>query len=637
MGGITGIFAFNLVGKFHRINITAATTVLSKRGPDFQDIYFDDWAGLGHRRLCVIDTSEKAHQPMWDDTGRFAIVFNGEIFNYRQLRNELSASGETFHSQSDTEVLLKLYIRDGEACLPRLNGFFAFCIYDKREQSFFIARDRYGEKPLFYAFDEDKFIFASELKSLMHYGVEREIDFASLITYLQLNYIPGPATIFRHIYKLLPGHYLKVANKRMEVATWYTLPAIAGNSASPSWDQAKQQLVEFLDQSVRDRLIADVPLGSLLSGGINSSIVAGLAKRYKDDLQTFSLRLHGAAFFDETRYATLAARHFKTDHAVITLTDDDMLAHLVGALDYMDEPFADPSALNLYVLSREVRKQVTVALAGNGADEIFAGYDKHQAFLRALRPGLTEKLIINFGGVWKLLPQSGRSIVSDRIRRLSRFADGASLPPPERHWRWTSGATLPASLALLHPSIKTELIQETAEQRRRELTASIGRGDMNSILRTDMSMVLPNDRLVKTDSMSMANSLELRNPFLDHRVVDFAFSLPSSYKITARSRKHILREAFRDLLPAEIIDRKKKEFEVPLRLWLRRDLRQTVNELLDRDRIEGQRIFDGTEIERLRRKLFSANPGDSHARIWTIVIFQWWWKKNMESYIAHPT
>ena len=224
MCGITGIFAFNLVGKFNRINISAATQSLSKRGPDFQDIYLDDWVGLGHRRLSIIDTSTIANQPMWDESKRYCIIFNGEIFNYQELKKELINQGVSFFSQSDTEVLLKLYIREKENCLDKLNGFFSFCIYDKQERSFFIARDRFGIKPLLYLHDEDKFLFASEMKSILHYGIDKELDYTSLHTYLQLSYIPSPNTIFKKVKNLLPGHYLTIVNSQLSIAKYYTVP-----------------------------------------------------------------------------------------------------------------------------------------------------------------------------------------------------------------------------------------------------------------------------------------------------------------------------------------------------------------------------------------------------------------------------
>ncbi|HEU5147346.1 MAG TPA: asparagine synthase (glutamine-hydrolyzing), partial [Chryseosolibacter sp.] len=329
MCGITGIFAFNLVGKFNKIHITAATMSLEKRGPDFQDIYIDEWVGLGHRRLSVIDTSEKANQPMWDSSGRYCIVFNGEIFNYRELRRTLEAKGMVFRSESDTEVLLQAYILDQEACLEKLNGFFAFCIYDKHNQSFFLARDRFGVKPLLYLFDEDKFIFASEMKSMLRYGIDKALDYTSLVTYLQLNYIPAPDSILTNVKKLLPGHYLKIESRRISVQRWYTIPREKTEHAgTSSYDAAKARFASLLETAVQRRLVADVPLGAFLSGGVDSSVITGLASRHKPDIQTFSIGFKDAPFFDETAYAREVSKHFNTHHTVFSLTNKDLFAHL---------------------------------------------------------------------------------------------------------------------------------------------------------------------------------------------------------------------------------------------------------------------------------------------------------------------
>ncbi|MCX8492526.1 MAG: asparagine synthase (glutamine-hydrolyzing), partial [Cyclobacteriaceae bacterium] len=385
MCGITGILAFNLVGKFNLINVTTATAALSKRGLDHQGLYTDQFVGLGHRRLSIIDTSTAAHQPMWDKEFRYSIIFNGAIFNFQELKKELESKGVTFTTQSDTEVLLKLYLSEKEKCLNKLNGFFAFCIYDKQEQTFFVARDRYGIKPLLYLFDEDKFIFASEMKSILAYGIEKTIDYSSLNTYLQLNYIPAPATIFTNVKKLIPGHYATIRKKEMTVCCYYKIPYERDSLSHVSYDNAKKKLHTLLEASVQQRLIADVPLGAFLSGGIDSSVIVGLASKHKPDLHTFSIGFRDEAFFDETKYARLVANHFNTEHTVFSLTNDDLYRHVHSILDYIDEPFADSSAIAVYILSQETRKHATVALSGDGADELLAGYNKHEAFLKSFQ------------------------------------------------------------------------------------------------------------------------------------------------------------------------------------------------------------------------------------------------------------
>jgi asparagine synthase (glutamine-hydrolysing) len=631
MCGITGIFAFNLVGKFNKINVTNATMCINKRGPDHQDIHLDEWVALGHRRLSIIDTSAIAHQPMWDESKRFCIIFNGEIFNYRELRQSLEVTGSTFTSHSDTEVLLKLFIKEGVGCLQKLNGFFAFCIYDRKEQSFFIARDRYGVKPLLYVFDQDKFIFASEMKSIIQYGIEKDIDFNSLFTYLQLNYIPAPDTMFSKVKKLLPGHFIRVKNQDLIIKQWYEIPYHSKESESNaiSYEDAKMKFSDLLEKAVQRRLVADVPLGAFLSGGIDSSVITGLAARHKPDLHTFSIGFKSEKFFDETEYAQLVAKKFNTNHTVFSLTNDDLYKHVHDILDYIDEPFADSSAINVYILSKETRKHATVALSGDGADELLGGYNKHAAFLKMMHPGLKEKVVSSLVPFLKILPQSRNGKVSNLVRQLVRFGEGSRLSASERYWRWAGYAKEQEARNLLNTNSGSAINDAEYHQRKNSAVRFLKREHtINDVLRTDMEMVLQNDMLTKVDLMSMANSLEVRTPFLDYELVNFCFSLPSSYKITPAIRKRILQDSFRELLPKELYNRPKKGFEVPLLKWFRNEMKSLIaDDLLSQQFIEKQNIFNYAEIQKLKAQLFSSNPGDVHARIWGLIVFQWWWKK----------
>jgi len=626
MCGITGIFAFNLIGKFNKVNIAAATMCLEQRGPDHQNIYNDDWVALGHRRLSIIDTSSVAHQPMWDENERYCITFNGEIFNYRELRQQLEAKGITFFSHSDTEVLLKLYILEKETCLNKLNGFFAFCIYDKHDQSFFIARDRYGVKPLLYLFDEDKFLFASEMKSILQYGIEKNIDYNSLYTYLQLNYIPAPDTIFTNVKKLLPGNYLTIVNRQLSVVNWYDIPKTKNTTIS--YEDAKEKLKSLLDTAVQRRLISDVPLGAFLSGGIDSSVITALASQHKPDLHTFSIGFKDEKFFDETEYAKLVAHHFKTDHTVFSLTNDDLYEHVHNILNYLDEPFADSSAINVYILSKQTRRHATVALSGDGADELLAGYNKHAAFYRSFHPGLKENLVTALNPLWNMIPQSRNNSLSNKARQFARFAEGMKLSPQERYWRWASFGDETESKNLFSEQSRAAISDVYEKNKAFNLKHISDSGDMNEILLTDTKLVLPNDMLTKVDLMSMANGLEVRTPFLDFEVVNFIFSLPEDFKINASIRKRVLQDAFRDILPAQLYKRPKKGFEVPLLKWFRKEMKSMiVDDLLSKKLIEEQGIFNYSEIGKLKTELFSSNPGDVHARIWGLIVFQFWWKK----------
>lgn len=630
MCGITGIFAFNLVGKFNKVNVAAATMCLELRGPDNQNIYNDDWVALGHRRLSIIDTSAVAHQPMWDESGRYCIAYNGEVFNYRELRQTLEARGVKFFSQSDTEVVLKLFILEKEKCLNKLNGFFALCVYDKQEQTFFVARDRYGVKPLLYLFDEDKFLFASEMKSIMQYGIDKTIDFTALYSYLQLNYIPAPDTIFRNVKKLLPGHYLTIANKKLTIGKYYDIPVAEDRSFT--YDLAKEKLKELLDASVQRRLISDVPLGAFLSGGIDSSVITALAVKHKPDLHTFSIGFKDEKFFDETHYAKLVAEHFKTEHTVFSLTNDDLYEHVHNILNYLDEPFADSSAINVYILSKQTRKHATVALSGDGADEILAGYNKHAAFYRSFHPGIKENVVQALSPLWNLIPQSRNNTLSNKARQFARFAEGMKLPPKDRYWRWAAFADEGTAKNLLTADSVSRISEQYYTEGKAELLKHItGSGSINEVLLSDAKLLLPNDMLTKVDLMSMANALEVRTPFLDFEVVNFIFSLPETFKINPTIRKRILQDAFKDILPAQLYKRPKKGFEVPLLKWFRKEMKSMiVDDLLSKKLIDEQGIFNYAEIQKLKDQLFSSNPGDVHARIWGLIVFQFWWKKYMQ-------
>jgi asparagine synthase (glutamine-hydrolysing) len=631
MCGITGIYAFNLVGKLHKVNVTSATMCLQKRGPDFQDILLDEWIALGHRRLSIIDTRSIANQPMWDETKRYCIIFNGEIFNYKELRKTLEAKGTTFFSDSDTEVLLKLFITEGATSLNKLNGFFAFCIYDRNEQSLFLARDRYGIKPLLYQFDDDKFIFGSEMKSMLAYGIEKNIDYSSLYLYLQLNYIPGPDSIFASIKKCKPGHYIKVTRGNLETQAYYTIPYDHEHRPSNfSYDGAKEKLKSLLEESVKRRLVSDVPLGAFLSGGIDSSVISALAIKHKPDLHTFSIGYRDEKFFDETKYAELVAKKIGAKHTVFSLTNKDLFDSLTNILDYIDEPFADSSAIAVNILSRETRKHATVALSGDGADELFAGYNKHEAFYRMDHEGLREKLMLGLAAPFaRLLPKSRNSGLANKARQLMRYKEGKDMLPRDRYWRWATFADKDQAMNLLHPDLRTNFWLKDYVRRRDEILGTIPRtnADINDILLTDIRLVLPGDMLAKVDLMSMNNSLEVRVPFLDFNVVDFVVNLPAEYKINRNIRKKILQDAFRDILPRELYRRPKKGFEVPMLKWLRNEMKSTINDLLSERTIEEQGIFFYPEIERMKQQLYSNSPGDVHARMWGLVVFQYWYRK----------
>jgi len=625
MCGITGILAFTEKGRQALGKINDSVRTLEKRGPDGEGIYKNENLALGHRRLAVIDTSEAASQPFSDTSGRYTIIFNGEFFNYKIHREELIKKGIALRSNSDTEVLLYLFIEYGHHCLDKINGFFSFAIYDKESNELFLARDRYGIKPLLIYKDENIFAFASEMKALLAYGIPRKLDEASLFTYLHLNYIPSPASIFVSVSKLEPGHFMVLRGTTVINSRYYAIPQMERNQEVPSYELAKNQLFGILEQSVRSRLLSDVPLGCFLSGGIDSSIIALLASKNTTKLKTFSMGFREEPLFDETRYAQIVSKKFNTDHTVFSFGNAELFESLHQVMDYLDEPFADASALAVYILSKNTRKHVTVALSGDGSDELFGGYNKHAAEFNLRRLGPFARLLSYSGPFWNLLPKSRNSLTGNKIRQLKKLSKGSKLTMKERYWSWAGYSDDQAVANLL----KSDTSFPTYKTRKENLLKELN-PDFNSLLLTDFNLVLQNDMLVKVDTMSMANGLETRVPFLDLNVVNYVFSLPAHYKINTTGRKRLLKDAFKDFLPEEIVSRKKQGFEVPLLKWFRTDLKSMITEdLLGKKFIEEQGLFNYPAICSLLQKLFSADPDDSVARVWGLIVFQTWWKKYM--------
>lgn len=626
MCGITGILALNEKGKKSFLYLENAIDSLKSRGPDSNGKYIHNNCALGHTRLSIMDTSDAASQPFTDPTGRYTIVYNGEVYNYKEHKENIKNKGFRFKSTSDTEVILYMYILYGFSFLEKLNGCFALAIYDKEEEYLLIARDRMGINPLHIYRDEDKLIFASEMKAIMAYdNLDKTIDTATLFSYLHLNYIPGNSSMLTHVKKLQPGTYLQIKGGKEKIQSYYRLKQEATSSKTPSYQEAQEQLKNLMDRSVERRLISDVPLGAFLSGGIDSSVITAIASKFTPHLQTFSIGYKDEPYFDETRYANLVAKKFKTEHTVFSLSNDDLFEVLFDVLDYFDEPFADSSALAVYILSKKTRQKVTVALSGDGADELFSGYNKHHAELLARENSFRNKLIKTGFPLWEILPKSRNNKITDTIRQMHRFAEGLKLGDQERYWRWAGYAN--------HQQIEQLLAinydKATFNTRKKKILENIkNTNGINDVLFTDLSLVLPGDMLTKADLMSMANSLEVRVPFLDHEVVDFITGLPSEYKINKNARKRLLKDAYKNILPQELYNRPKHGFEVPLLKWLRTGLQEKIQQdILSEEFIEAQGIFNFKALQQLNKKLFSNDPGDVHARLWGLIVFQHWYKK----------
>ena len=434
MCGIAGAFAFKQEGRKYLDRISDAVSCIPHRGPDGQGVFQDETAALGHRRLSIIDTSSAANQPMYSKDRRFVIIFNGEIFNYKQLVNTYFTH-HSFQTSSDTEVFIELFIKKGPECFTDLRGFFAAAIYDLQEKEMYVVRDRYGKKPLHYRQNEEGLVFSSELKQLFAFGIKKELNAAALPYYLQLNYIPQPLSILKGVSKLNPGCFLRITASGVEEKKYYELEIREKEYQKFTYDQAKDHLVHLLDEATQLRLISDVPLGAFLSGGIDSSVVVALASKHRQQLKTFSIGYKDHPHFDETYYANLVAKKYNTQHTVFSLTNNDFLEHIDDVLNFIDEPFADTSSIPTFILSKQTRKHVTVALSGDGGDEVFAGYNKYSAEWLTMQPSLKKSLVKNLKPLWNVLPKSRNSKITNKIRQLHRFAEGANLSAKDRYWR----------------------------------------------------------------------------------------------------------------------------------------------------------------------------------------------------------
>ncbi|MBX2973187.1 MAG: asparagine synthase (glutamine-hydrolyzing) [Flavobacteriales bacterium] len=620
MCGIAGSYQIDPSRPVTGDRIHAALRCIAHRGPDDEGIYTNGSAVLGHRRLSIIDTSSNGHQPFTDNGGRYTIAFNGEVFNFQTLRADLEAQGHTFRSTSDTEVILRLYTLKGPAFLHDLNGFFALAIHDAETDTLFLARDRFGVKPLLWSEVDGRFLFASELRSLIALGAECVQDPVSARQYFAYHYIPAPRTVFTGSHKLLPGHSISVDRTGVMVERWYDV--VAESKKVPKASDPKRTLFDLMDDAVRLRLIADVPVGAFLSGGVDSSIVSALAARHHKHLHTFSIGYADDPFFDESRYAEEVARHIKSEHSTFKLTREELAADYTRLLAATDEPFADSSALPSFMLCERTRRQVTVAVSGDGADEVFGGYTKHQAELRWRSPGAAEQAVRLLAPLWRTLPRSRNGKWPNRFRQYDRFARLANTPEDRRFQELAAFTTHEEAGALMAGRIDP---QELARREGVFSEAFRRMPGMNGALLADVMSTLPNDMLHKVDLTSMAHALEVRTPFLDKRVVEFAFSLPAEAKLIRGSGKHILRETFGHLLPPVVMTRSKKGFEVPLLDLLRGPMAAFVDATCSKELVHSAGL-EWDAVQAQVKQLRSPNPGTSQATVHALLVYLSWWK-----------
>ncbi len=583
-------------------------------------------AGLGMARLSIIDVAG-GHQPMANEDGFVWAVCNGEIYNFRELRDDLQARGHAFRTRCDAEVLPHLYEEHGERLVEHLRGMFAIALWDDREGRLLLARDRLGQKPLVYHDDGERLAFASELQALVEApGVPRQVCAEALDLYLTYQYVPAPLTIYEGVRKLPPAHVLVMTAEETRLERYWDLPAAPDARLDDA--QACEVLRERLTEAVRMRLVSDVPLGAFLSGGIDSSIVVGLmAREMREPVRTFSIGF-GERKYDELDYARMAARRFGTDHREFKVEADavELLPQLVR---HYGEPFADSSAIPTWYLSQRTREHVTVALSGDGGDEAFAGYQRylamHAAALYDQMPELARSVVEGLaGGLAPLVPASAQPKTIGR--RVRRFLEGLPRPLAERYVHWIAYFRREDKEGLYADAFAERLPSREAES---YLADEFGRVEgldaVAATSRVDALTYLPNDILTKVDIASMASSLEVRSPFLDHDVMSFAYSLPTSLKLgaTGTSLKALLRTAFADLLPDEIRRRGKMGFGVPIAHWLRGRLRRYIGDTLLSPAGLDRGYFRPEAVRRLVAEHLDGEA-DHANRLWALLVFELW-------------
>lgn len=607
---------------------------MTHRGPDDHGEYIrpidaeGPFVFFGHRRLSIIDL-EGGHQPLSNEDGTIWVLFNGEIYNFEDLKSDLERRGHRFQTHSDTEVIAHGYEEWGERCFERFNGMFAVAIWDGKRKSLLLARDRFGKKPLYYCALNGTLLFASELKAIMAYpAFPKEIDPLSFMKYLFFEFIPAPHTIFRYARKLTAASILLWDGKKAEIREYWS--PFQKLEAVRSEEEARERFMDLLKQSIKRRLISDVPLGVFLSGGIDSSTVTALAQReVAGRMKTFSIRFQDPSF-DESRYAALVSHHLKTDHHEKEITSGDLLEIVPKLPVILDEPMADASIIPTYLLSQFTRQQVTVALGGDGCDELLAGYPTYLAhkmalhyerFLKPLHPLLTR--------LGNLLPVSDDNISFDF--KVKKFLSGIGYPDTIRNYVWLGSFSFPDLEEALSSTIRPQFDQGRLIEEISFYERGFPLKDRMTLLQyLDLKLYFQESILVKVDRASMASSLEVRAPFLDHELVEFVMGLPSNLKLKGSTSKYLLKKAMEDILPAEILQRKKKGFGIPIAKWIKGPLKELFMEVLSNDRIRREGFLNPQYVEKLLQDHLQ-NRRDNRKQLWTLLVWELWQDR------YHPT
>jgi len=595
------------------------------RGPDEEGSYVKDRIGLAMRRLAIIDI-RGGQQPIHNEDCTAWIVFNGEIYNYQSLRASLERLGHKFYTDSDTEAIIHAYEEYGAECPTHLRGMFAFAIWDDRTGELFLARDRVGKKPLLYTDTGNQLIFASEFSALLkHPDISREVNTEAIDKYLSFMCVPAPLTAFRGIKKLEPGHTLRYKQDGTIEIKRYWLPDF-NTKLHINEEEAGRRAIELLREAVRIRLISEVPLGAFLSGGIDSSaVVALMSEESSAPVKTFSIGFEEQDF-SELHHARRIAEHFGADHHEF-IVRPDALEVLPTLVEHYGEPYADSSAIPTYYVAKETRRHVTVALNGDGGDESFAGYERYAAMRIAETyhklPNALRKTFIERAFEWMPAPENSRH----RLRRAKRFMKAASLPKVERYLRWVSAFDTEAKQQLYTDDFRHRTsASSSAECLAPWFAKANGTGIVDATLLTDMMTYLPNDLLVKVDIASMAVSLEARSPFLDHKVIEFAASLPEKYKLRGLTTKYLLKRVLEKLLPAENLNRRKMGFGVPIGHWLRAEMQPFLRETLLSEKSLGRNLFKPEVVKRLIEQ-HTCGGRDHAPKLWTLLMLELWFER----------
>ncbi|MFN8009328.1 MAG: asparagine synthase (glutamine-hydrolyzing) [Terriglobia bacterium] len=623
MCGIFGSFNLDGTPQLDQRIVQQMGECLKHRGPDQAGDLQTQAISLGHRRLSIIDLSEAGRQPMPNEDETLWIVFNGEIYNYQELRAELEKRGHRFRSQTDTEVILHLFESEGEACVQRLRGMFALAIWNSRNESLFLVRDRLGKKPLYYFADSRVLAFASELKALLlHPRVSRDIAPAAIDAYLSYQYIPAPLTIFNGIQKLPPAHFLTCQRGALRIKKYWE-PDFTHKIVYPSETELESGILSHLEEATRIRLKSDVPLGAFLSGGIDSSaVVAMMAKNMSAPVKTFSIGFQEDDY-SELQYARRIANLFHTEHHEF-IVKPDAVGILPSLVWHYDEPYSDSSALPTYYLSQMTREHVSVALTGDGGDEAFAGYEKYLAMrlyrLLNLLPGRARRCLQKMG---EMLPEQVET--RNLLRKFKRFLRTSTGQFSLDYLGLMTLFDQQSKLSLYSPGFvqSLKMVPSADSFLKHVIEQESDLHWIDRVARTDYLTYLPFDLLVKSDIASMAHALELRSPFLDHQVVEFAASLPANLKLKGTSLKHLLKRSLAKSLPSDILHRQKMGFGVPLNHWFRGPLQNFARETLLSEKSLGRGYFEPKQINQLVSE--HADGKKDHAyKIWNLLVLEVW-------------